>query len=445
MPSPAETIELLAEEPSGDRTAVRALLRDSEAHRSWVSAREAKWLRYLKSLPADPSSPAKDTAGEVEREQKIGAGQARSRTERAEQLAELPETEKALERGTVTEGHVDVLTRARAKADAKAQAALLAHENRLLDEARTMTPQQFADHVAKFVQKHSADDGRSEWERKKARRRFWIRRNRQDGMYDLGGKVDPELGVRIKRTVDREAERLWRRDHQGHPADEAVPVQERDNEQRYADALGEVCRKADAHPDTPAQTVDRALVLLHHDTLLDDLEAHGISPRLADGTPLPASVARRMACDASLTPVVLNGDSVPLDLGRSQRVAQPAQRAGLGLQWGTCCVADCDTPFDWCEIHHIDEWSSNGHGKTDLANLVPACRHNCHDLLHAPGWSIAKLADGSVTTTAPDGRTWHRQPNGPGVKRPAEPPPAAATQPDPTNGDPAATLFDNAA
>jgi hypothetical protein len=195
--------------------------------------------------------------------------------------------------------------------------------------------------------------------------------------------------------------------------------------------------------------VDRALVLMHHDTLLGDLERHGISPSLADGTPLPASVARRMACDASLAPVVLNGDSVPLDFGRSQRVAQPAQRAGLGLQWATCCVADCTTPYEWTEIHHIVEWVPNhGHGRTDLANLIPACRHNCHDLLHTPGWSIEKHADGSVTTTSPDGTSWHRTPNGPGMPRhrPAEPPPAAATHTGPDDDDgPAATLFDNAA
>jgi hypothetical protein len=117
------------------------------------------------------------------------------------------------------------------------------------------------------------------------------------------------------------------------------------------------------------------------------------------------------------------------------------------LQWKTCAVADCAVPFEWCEIHHIDEWDPNhGHGNTDLENLIPACRGNCHDLLHAPGWSIEKHDDGSVTTTGPDGQTWHRKPNGPGVRRRTGPPPAAAPHPEPLHDEgTAATLFDNAA
>ena len=74
MKSPAEIVDRLSQEPSGDRSAVLAVLGDSEVLRSWQTAREGKWLRYLESLTADPSSPAKDTAGEVEREQKVGAG-----------------------------------------------------------------------------------------------------------------------------------------------------------------------------------------------------------------------------------------------------------------------------------------------------------------------------------------------------------------------------------
>src|SRR5690349_3482889 len=101
MASPVETLRHLRQEPSGDRSAVRALLSESEALRSFHAARDAKWMQYLDSLPPDPSSPAKDTAGEVEREQKVSSGQARRRTERAEQLKALPEAEAALEEGTL--------------------------------------------------------------------------------------------------------------------------------------------------------------------------------------------------------------------------------------------------------------------------------------------------------------------------------------------------------
>jgi hypothetical protein len=148
-----------------------------------------------------------------------------------------------------------------------------------------------------------------------------------------------------------------------------------------------------------------------------------------------------MACDAGIIPMVLGGDSVPLDLGRSRRDASHWQRLGLAAQWATCPIGDCTIPFAWTEIHHLDPFHADGHhGKTDLDNLIPACDHG-HDLAHTPGWTIQKLPDGSVVTTAPDGTTWHRHPDGPAARHRTEPPPAATT---PT-ADPAATLFTEAA
>ena len=112
----------------------------------------------------------------------------------------------------------------------------------------------------------------------------------------------------------------------------------------------------------------------------------------------------------------------------------------LGAIWSTCSFADCRRPFNWCEIHHTRPFNTDGgHGKTNLAELTPVCRH-CHDLSHAPGWTFDKLADGSTHTRAPDGTEWRRFPN---RHRTAEPPPAAAPDTEPDR-EPAATLFDAA-
>ncbi len=135
-----------------------------------------------------------------------------------------------------------------------------------------------------------------------------------------------------------------------------------------------------------------------------------------------------MACDAGLIPMVLSGDSVPLDEGRAKRDPTPAQRLALEAQWSTCAIADCTIPFAWTQIHHIEPFNEHGHqGPTDLDNLVPACDHG-HDLAHTPGWTVEKLADGRVVTTAPDGTRWERSPNGPAARRRSEPPRAAATE-----------------
>ena len=354
----------------------------------------------------------------------------------------LPETQKALENGEVSEAHAQALADVRAKADAKARAALEQNERRLLALGKDETAREFRRRLERFVKVHSEDDGRSEHDRKNARQRlsaYWDR----DGMLQLRGAFGPEAGQRVMQTLDETSEELFRRDHRDHPEDEAVPASERTSEQRLAEALDLLCRRH--RGQGPAKNNDRAVVILSYEDLLAKLEAAGIAATLADGTPVPASVARRMACDAGIIPLVLGGDSVPLDLGRVRHTASPGQRLSLKAIWSTCSIADCRAPLAWCEIHHIEPFNEDGRfGPTDLANLTPAC-HHCHDLAHTPGWDIVKEADGTVVTTAPDGTTWRRrpdrcQPEG----RPAEPLPAAA--PDPGSSDaPAATLFTRAA
>jgi Domain of unknown function (DUF222) len=328
------------------------------------------------------------------------------------------------------------MARARAKADPKARTALEASEARLLALGAGETAHEFAKRLERFVAHHSDDDGRSEWERKKARRRLSIYSDK-DGMTQVHGVFDPENGRVVKSLVDRIADELFRRDHRDHPTDAAIPLEERSNEHRQADALVEACRRADGK-DHPASVPDRVVVILQYEDLLDRLAAAGHTITLPDGTPIPAAIARRMACDGGLIPLVLGGDSIPLDLGRTKRRSSPAQRTALKALWATCSFADCRTPFDWCEIHHTRPFNADGaHGRTDIDELTPNCRR-CHDLAHTVGWTQVKHPDGTVTTTAPDGRTWHRLPD-----RRAEPPPAAAPDPEPQAA--AATLFTDVA
>ncbi|HJT03677.1 MAG TPA: DUF222 domain-containing protein [Pseudonocardiaceae bacterium] len=44
------------------------------------------------------------------------------------------------------------------------------------------------------------------------------------------------------------------------------------------------------------------------------------------GGRISAAEARRLACDACIVPMVLGSDSMPLDVGREQRLATAAQR-----------------------------------------------------------------------------------------------------------------------
>ena len=171
-------------------------------------------------------------------------------------------------------------------------------------------------------------------------------------------------------------------------------------------------------------TVIQLHVLIDLATLQSGLHPNSIC-ELADGTPLPVSVVRQMACEAEIIPIVLGGDGRALDIGRAARLATEPQRHALRAMHRTCIHPDCHVPFDDCRIHHIVPWDNNG--PTDLSNLAPlceSCKH--HHLVHDGGWTLTMTPDRTATWTRPDGTTYwtgttiDRAPNG------ITPPPAAA-------------------
>jgi len=58
----------------------------------------------------------------------------------------------------------------------------------------------------------------------------------------------------------------------------------------------------------------------------------------------------------------------------------------------------CETPFDLCQIHHVD-WYTLG-GLTDIGNLLPLCSRH-HHLVHEAGWILHLAPDRTLTTTQP--------------------------------------------
>ncbi len=118
------------------------------------------------------------------------------------------------------------------------------------------------------------------------------------------------------------------------------------------------------------------LVIIDYDTLIGRLHHEGV---IVAGGSIPAATARRLACDADLIPVVLGGDSVGLDLGRSRRLATNDQRRALIARDGpTCAIPDCHIPADHCRAHHLNPFT--GGGRTDLALLALLCDRHHHQV-----------------------------------------------------------------
>lgn len=121
----------------------------------------------------------------------------------------------------------------------------------------------------------------------------------------------------------------------------------------------------------------------------------------SDAVALPISTLRRLCCDAEIIPVVMDGPSRVLDLGRSKRTASAEQRHALRAMHASCVFPGCGVPFEACRIHHVDWWTRDV-GRTDLARLVPICEHD-HHRVHEGGWSLTIDGDRVATWSRPDG------------------------------------------
>ena len=128
----------------------------------------------------------------------------------------------------------------------------------------------------------------------------------------------------------------------------------------------------------------------------DQLRVGAGAAVLETGAEVSISEARRLACTAGTLPLVLSGASVPLDLGRQQRLFTRHQAVALSARHEHCAAEGCERPFAWCELHHLRPWSDGG--GTDLANAVPLCGFH-HRRVHDPHYTVARAPDGSLQLT----------------------------------------------
>jgi hypothetical protein len=113
------------------------------------------------------------------------------------------------------------------------------------------------------------------------------------------------------------------------------------------------------------------------------------------------AMARRLACDSSLTRIVMKAGSVPVDIGRASRSWTDPQRRALEARDGGCRGPGCDRPASWCDGHHIHWWRHKG--RTAVDNGILLC-HACHHLVHDDGWTVELIgASGEAVWRRPDG------------------------------------------
>ena len=169
--------------------------------------------------------------------------------------------------------------------------------------------------------------------------------------------------------------------------DETVPTNRGSYWERMGTALCELLEHLPT--DGHARTGVTLVVHIDEHRLREQIGAASLDT----GAVISAGEARRLACGAGILPLVLGGDSVPLDLGTSQRLFTKSQALALSAIHDECAAEGCERPFAWCELHHKEPWSHGG--ATDLANAAPLCGHH-HRRIHDPMYEHHWLPDGSV-------------------------------------------------
>jgi hypothetical protein len=110
---------------------------------------------------------------------------------------------------------------------------------------------------------------------------------------------------------------------------------------------------------------------------------------------------QRLACDAVTQTLTVDGQGLPLRLGRSARVVPPPLRRVIDLRDRHCTFAGCSAPAMWCQAHHMVHWEDGG--PTDERNVTLVCAFH-HRSIHERGFGLRWSADGRrVETVRPDG------------------------------------------
>ena len=118
--------------------------------------------------------------------------------------------------------------------------------------------------------------------------------------------------------------------------------------------------------------------------------------------PIKGETARRLACEAGIHRLIVQGRSVVLDAGRTVRTVTPAMRRAMRDRSPTCEFGHCDLPERWCSAHHIDWWGRDD-GETNIDDLAFLCSWH-HHLVHEGGWTMRRLESGDIEIHRPDGR-----------------------------------------
>jgi hypothetical protein len=163
---------------------------------------------------------------------------------------------------------------------------------------------------------------------------------------------------------------------------------DRDLERRQADALVELATGGGAQAQIQVTSSLETLLAL----------AGAPAAEMEHSLPVSSKTIERLACDSSIARVLLNSESLVIDVGRSKRVVSEPGRRALAARDGHCRWPECERPASRSAAHHVVHWIHGG--SSDLDNLILLC-HRHHWMVHEGDWQLVRGEGGRVLTVPP--------------------------------------------
>jgi Domain of unknown function (DUF222)/HNH endonuclease len=304
----------------------------------------------------------------------MSGGAAADRVCAGQQLGRLAQSSAALAAGEIGFAHFALIARTSAALGDRLD------EAKLLRQARKLNIFPFRNTCTHA--RHAGDPGGFVNEEKEGvHARSLTLTTADDGVVLVQGLLDKVGGAALRTALEPLAKRAGKYD-------------DRDRERRLADALVDLSMHA-LDNGVPSHRTH-----LQVTTSLETLLGLSGAPaaEMEFSLPISSKAVERLACDCSITRILLGSDSTVIDVGRAKRVVSGPQSKALKVRDRGCTWPGCDRPATWTSAHHIVHWIHGG--STDLPNLVLLCyRH--HWMVHEGNWQIVRSDDGYVHTIPP--------------------------------------------
>jgi hypothetical protein len=324
-----------------------ALLAASNAWDEDGSVSAVDWLRFNCHMTAGAAGNA------------IAVGEA---------LEQLPESHQAVVDCEIGFAHLAVMARTAEALQERFD------ESVLIEKAKENSPGKFfyichhARHA--FDPKQYAAGQAEQVQQRRLKLSTWM-----DGSLLISGQLDPVGGAALLSKIVPLARKSGADD-------------DRSPERRNADALVELVSGGGSQAQLQVTSSLETLLGL----------AGAPAGEMEFSLPISSKTVERLACDCSITRILLGSDSMVIDVGRAKRTVSGPARKALNVRDRGCTWPGCERPVSRTAGHHIRHWI---HGGTNEPNNLTLLCHRHHWMVHEGKWQIVRGDDGRMLTIPP--------------------------------------------